>query len=64
MLALTVLGALGRWDEFRWHTRLGLERELEPCDLKETLMQLSVYAGVPAANTGFHIASEELKKDR
>lgn len=64
MLALTVLGALGRWDEFRWHTRLGLERELEPCDLKETLMQLSVYAGVPAGNTGFHIASEELKTDR
>jgi 3-oxoadipate enol-lactonase/4-carboxymuconolactone decarboxylase len=64
MLALTVLGALGRWDEFRWHTRLGLERELEPCDLKETLMQLSVYAGVPAANTGFHIASEELKTEK
>jgi 3-oxoadipate enol-lactonase/4-carboxymuconolactone decarboxylase len=64
MLALTVLGALGRWDEFRWHVRLGLERELEPCDLKETLMQLSVYAGVPAANTGFHIASEELKTEK
>lgn len=64
MLALTVLGALGRWDEFRWHTRLGLERELEPCDLKETLMQLSVYAGVPAANTAFHIAGEELKAEK
>ena len=43
---------------------VGLERELEPCDLKETLMQMSVYAGVPAANTAFHIASEELKTDR
>jgi 3-oxoadipate enol-lactonase/4-carboxymuconolactone decarboxylase len=64
MLALTVLGSLGRWDEFRWHMRLGLERELEPCDLKETLMQLSVYAGVPAANTGFRIASEELKTEK
>jgi len=64
MLTLTVLGALSRWDEFRWHLRLGLERELEPCDLKETLMQLSVYAGVPAANTGFNIASQELKADR
>ena len=27
-------------------------------------MQLSVYAGVPAANTGFRIASEELKTEK
>jgi alkylhydroperoxidase/carboxymuconolactone decarboxylase family protein YurZ len=31
-------------------------------DLKEVLLQLAVYAGVPAANTGFHIAGEELAR--
>ena len=34
----------------------------EPCDLKELLLQSAVYAGVPAANTGFHIAIEEIEK--
>src|SRR5260221_314044 len=36
-----------------------LPRELERCDLEEVLLQTAVYAGVPAANTGFHLAGEE-----
>jgi len=46
------------------HLRAGLAHELEPCDLKEVLLQLAIYAGVPAANTGFHLAGEELEKMR
>lgn len=61
MLVLTALGALGRWEEFRMHLRAGLARELEPCDVKELLLQAAIYAGVPVANAGFHIAAEELK---
>lgn len=64
LLALTTLAAMGRWDEFRMHVRTGLAHELEPCDLKELLLELSVYAGVPAANTGFHIAMEELQQPK
>jgi alkylhydroperoxidase/carboxymuconolactone decarboxylase family protein YurZ len=37
--------------------------DLELCDLKEVLLQTAVYAGVPAANTGFQIAAEQIKKD-
>ena len=62
LLVLTATAALGRWEEFRLHLRTGLAHELEPCDLEEVLMQLAIYAGVPAANHGFHIASEELTK--
>jgi alkylhydroperoxidase/carboxymuconolactone decarboxylase family protein YurZ len=36
--------------------------DLEPCDIKEALLQIAIYAGVPAANTAFRIASEELEK--
>ena len=36
------------------------EHELEIADLKEVLLQSAVYAGVPAANTAFHIAAEEV----
>jgi len=62
LLALAIAAALGRWEEFGLHVRTGLLHELELCDLKETLLQTAIYAGVPAANTGFHIASEEIEK--
>jgi 3-oxoadipate enol-lactonase/4-carboxymuconolactone decarboxylase len=62
LLVLAMMASLGRWEEFRLHLRAGLAHELEPCDLKEVLLQTAIYAGVPAANTGFHIASEEIEK--
>jgi 3-oxoadipate enol-lactonase/4-carboxymuconolactone decarboxylase len=62
LLALAIAAALGRWEEFGLHVRTGLAHELELCDLKETLLQTAIYAGVPAANTGFHIANEEIEK--
>jgi alkylhydroperoxidase/carboxymuconolactone decarboxylase family protein YurZ len=31
---------------------------LEICDLEEVLLQVAIYAGVPAANSAFHIAAE------
>jgi 3-oxoadipate enol-lactonase/4-carboxymuconolactone decarboxylase len=62
LLVLAMTASLGRWEEFRLHVRTGLANELEPVDLKEALLQVAVYAGIPAANTGFHIASEEAGK--
>jgi len=61
MMVLTAMAALGRWEEFRMHVRAGLAHELEPCDLKEVLLQVGIYGGVPVANTGFQIAAEELE---
>jgi 3-oxoadipate enol-lactonase/4-carboxymuconolactone decarboxylase len=60
LLVIATTAAMGRWEEFRLHVRTGLAHELEPCDVKEVLLQVAVYAGVPAANTGFQIAAEEL----
>jgi 3-oxoadipate enol-lactonase/4-carboxymuconolactone decarboxylase len=62
LLALTATAALGRWEEFRMHVRTGLAGGLEHCDLEEMLLQLAIYAGLPAANTGFQIATEEMAK--
>jgi 3-oxoadipate enol-lactonase / 4-carboxymuconolactone decarboxylase len=62
MLVLAVAASLGRWEEFRLHVRAGLQHELEPCDVKEVLLQVAIYAGVPAANTAFHEAAAELEK--
>jgi 3-oxoadipate enol-lactonase/4-carboxymuconolactone decarboxylase len=62
LLALAIAASLGRWEEFGLHVRAGLMHELELCDLKETLLQTAIYAGVPAANSGFRVASEEIDK--
>jgi 3-oxoadipate enol-lactonase/4-carboxymuconolactone decarboxylase len=61
LLVLAITAATGRWEEFRLHVRTGLRHELEPCDLEEVLLQTAVYAGVPAANTGFQAAREEME---
>jgi|SRR5579862_1827033 len=62
LLVLATVAAIGRWEEFGMHVRRGFEHDLEPCDLKEVLLQTAIYAGVPAANTGFHIAAKEMKE--
>jgi alkylhydroperoxidase/carboxymuconolactone decarboxylase family protein YurZ len=62
LLALAIMAALGRWEEFRLHFRAAFTHRVEPCDLKETLLQVAIYGGLPAANTAFKIASEEMEK--
>ncbi|MGP7795212.1 bifunctional 3-oxoadipate enol-lactonase/4-carboxymuconolactone decarboxylase PcaDC [Sphingomonas sp. CLY1604] len=54
LLVLAITCALGRWEEFALHVRAGLTQGGFTLDeLKEVLMQTAIYAGVPAANTGF-----------
>ena len=62
LLALAIMAALGRWEEFRLYVRTGLAAGLELADLKEVLLQVAVYAGLPAANSGFHAAAEEFRR--
>ena len=54
LLVIAMTAALGRWEEFSLHVRAGLTQGGFSVDeLKEVLMQTAIYAGVPAANTGF-----------
>jgi 3-oxoadipate enol-lactonase / 4-carboxymuconolactone decarboxylase len=62
LLVLAVTAALGRWEEFRLHLRAALAHDLEVCDVKETLLQVAVYAGVPVANTAFQIGKGEIDR--
>jgi 4-carboxymuconolactone decarboxylase len=57
-LVLGITAGMSRWEEFRLHLRAALEGGIPPEQIKEVLLQIAVYAGVPAANTGFHIARE------
>jgi 3-oxoadipate enol-lactonase len=57
VLVLAVTSALGRWDEFEIHLRGSLTpgnaQTLSVEEVREALFQIAIYAGVPAANTGF-----------
>jgi 3-oxoadipate enol-lactonase/4-carboxymuconolactone decarboxylase len=63
LLLLAITASLSRWEEFRLHLSAGLAHELETCDVEEALLQIAVYAGVPAANTAFQIANEEITRN-
>ena len=58
IIVLSVTIALGRWEEFRLHTKAAFNNGLTKDEIKEVLMQCAVYAGVPAANTAFHEAQK------
>jgi len=60
LLVLAITASMGRWEEFRLHIRAALDAEMPIEDLKELLLQVAIYAGVPAANTGFHAIEEIL----
>ena len=59
MIVVAQCAAMGRWEEFKLHTRAALVKgDLTQDDLKEVLLQTAVYCGVPTANTAFKEARE------
>lgn len=58
ILVMGTMVALGRWEEFRMHLRAALEDRMSIEDIKELLLQQSIYCGFPAANTAFHHLEE------
>src|ERR1700722_5425276 len=47
MITLAILAALGRDEELVLHLRAALRNGLSPEEIREVLMQVAVYAGVP-----------------
>ena len=63
VLAITI--ALGRWEEFKLHTKSALlQQGLTEDEIREVMIQSAIYAGVPAANTAFHLVEEILAEMR
>ena len=58
MITLTALAALGHDNELAMHVRAALRNGLTPEQITEVLLQVAVYAGVPAANHAFAIAAQ------
>ena len=60
MITLTVLAALRQHDELALHLRAAARNGLTREQIAEVLMQVAIYAGVPAANSAFAIAAQVL----
>jgi len=60
MITIALLAALGHDEEVAMHVRASANTGASPEDIKEALLHVAAYAGVPAANRAFKIAKRSL----
>ncbi|MBS3848770.1 4-carboxymuconolactone decarboxylase [Devosia sp. J2-20] len=60
LITLALLAAGGHEEEFAMHVRATANTGASANDIKEALLHVAVYAGVPAANSAFKVAKAEL----
>lgn len=66
LITIAMMAALGKEHELAMHIRATPNTGVTPDEVKEVLMQVAIYAGVPAANTAMAIAKNvylELAKE-
>ncbi len=62
MLNLAMLTALNRPHELKMHVQGALRNGVTPLQIREVLLQATVYAGVPAGVDAFRVAREVLRE--
>jgi 4-carboxymuconolactone decarboxylase len=62
-ITLAMLAALHHDDELAMHVRAAVRNGVSRDEIVEVLLQVAVYAGVPAANRAFGIAQRVLRED-
>jgi 4-carboxymuconolactone decarboxylase len=60
MITLALLAGLGRWEEVELHLRATRNTGATPEDVREVMLHVAVYAGVPAANHAIMLAKRIL----
>jgi 4-carboxymuconolactone decarboxylase len=58
MVTISLLAALGHYDEMAMHIRATARTGATVADVREALLHVAVYAGVPTANTAFRVAKQ------
>ena len=61
---LTVLAALQHEDEPHMHVKAALRNGLAEEQIREVLLQVGLYAGVPVANRAFAVAARAIREYR
>src|SRR5258708_32766869 len=62
LITIALLAAGGRHEELNLHVRATRNTGATPDEVKEVLLQVAVYAGVPAPNSAFRIAKAALEE--
>jgi len=57
LLTIAMMVSLNRSEELALHLRAAKNNGVTRDEIKEVLLQTAIYAGVPAANSAFHLAS-------
>ena len=61
LITIALLIALNQWDELRLHLRSAANNGVSEVEIKELLLHCSIYCGIPAVNSAFHVAAEVFK---
>lgn len=64
LLTIALLASQGRSEELRLHVSATRNTGASVEEIRETLIHVGVYAGVPASVAAFKIAKEALQEDR
>ncbi|WP_246832537.1 4-carboxymuconolactone decarboxylase [Thioclava sp. DLFJ4-1] len=62
IVTIALLAAQGNHEEIAMHTRATANTGASPEDLREAMLHVAVYAGVPRANHAIKIIKETLKE--
>ena len=62
LVTLAVLAALQHENELAMHVKAALRNGLQPEQISEVLLQVALYAGVPAGNRAFAVAQRALSE--
>ena len=62
MLTIAILATLGRSPQLRYHVQGAIANGVSKEEIRETLMQVWLYAGIPAAAEGFNVAGAVLRE--
>lgn len=60
MVTIALLAALGHYEEMAMHIRATVRTGASVDDIREALMHVAIYAGVPTANHAFKVAKQAL----
>lgn len=58
IVTIALLAALGHHEEMAMHIRATLRTGASEGDIREALLHVAIYAGVPSANSAFRIARQ------
>jgi 4-carboxymuconolactone decarboxylase len=62
MITIALLAALGHDEELAMHIRATANTDASEDDIREALMHVAIYAGVPAANNAIKIAKRVISE--